>query len=219
MSGKKFAALALGLGVVAFAALALMLGGSTSREPAGASAPAGSDALVRAHSPIKGRADAPVTIVEFLDPECESCRAMYPIVESILAEYAGRVRLVVRYVPLHSSSVLAAASLEEARELGKYEEALEVLFAKQPTWGSHHDPRPELIAQYLADIGIDPARLRAEVVIPKHRSKIEQDAADAAALGVSRTPVLFVNGARLATLGYGPLRRAVEAALSASQPS
>ncbi|MFS8328883.1 thioredoxin domain-containing protein, partial [Vreelandella titanicae] len=34
---------------------------------------------MRSHSPILGREDAPVTIVEFFDPACEACRAFYPL--------------------------------------------------------------------------------------------------------------------------------------------
>jgi len=52
--------------------------------------------LVRPYSPTLGAASAPVTIVEFFDPECESCRAMYPIVKEVLKEFDGRARLVIR---------------------------------------------------------------------------------------------------------------------------
>ena len=48
------------------------------------------EALVRPDSPTLGSADAPVTIVEFLDPECESCAAFNPIVKKVLKEYEGK---------------------------------------------------------------------------------------------------------------------------------
>src|SRR5688572_29803931 len=64
--------------------------------------------FVRPHSHILGPANAKVTVVEFLDPECESCRAIYPMVKHLLQEYEGSVRLVVRYMPLHPNSVYAA---------------------------------------------------------------------------------------------------------------
>jgi protein-disulfide isomerase len=155
-----------------------------------------------------------VTVVEFFDPECESCRVMHPIVKDVLAEYKDRVRFVLRYMPFHKGSVLAAASLEEARELGKYDQALDVLFERQPIWGSHHEPRPELIATYLAELGIDPVRLQPDSVVPKHLWKIERDQADGRALGVSGTPEFFVNGVRVPELGYRPLKQAIEIALS-----
>ena len=42
--------------------------------------------LVRFHSPVFGPSNAPVTIVEFFDPACETCRAFYPIVKDILSK-------------------------------------------------------------------------------------------------------------------------------------
>jgi protein-disulfide isomerase len=47
--------------------------------------------LVRADSHVLGeKADTGVTFVEFLDFECEGCRAAYPAVEQLRKDYAGR---------------------------------------------------------------------------------------------------------------------------------
>jgi len=47
--------------------------------------------LVRMHTPIIGPQNAPVTIVEFFDPACETCRAFYPIVKQIMAQHPDKV--------------------------------------------------------------------------------------------------------------------------------
>jgi len=70
---------------------------------------------VRDYSPVIGLENAPVTIVEFFDPSCEGCRAMYPYVKEILAEYPDNVRLVLRYVLFHGGSEEAVRILEAAR--------------------------------------------------------------------------------------------------------
>ena len=70
--------------------------------------------LVRPDSPAQGPENARVILVEFLDPECEACRAFYPTVKKILKEYEGRIRFVVRYMTFHSNSVLAASATEAA---------------------------------------------------------------------------------------------------------
>lgn len=44
--------------------------------------------------------NAKVTVVEFLDFECEGCRAAYPLVEELRNEYGDRVEFVMRYFPL-----------------------------------------------------------------------------------------------------------------------
>jgi len=84
--------------------------------------------LIRQDSPTLGAADAPVTMVEFLDPECESCAAFAPVVKKILKDYDGKIRLVVRYMPLHPNSLSAATFTEAAGEQGKYWQAQEMLF-------------------------------------------------------------------------------------------
>ena len=43
-----------------------------------------SEHLVRMHSPVLGPREAPVTIVEFFDPACETCRAFHPIVKDLM---------------------------------------------------------------------------------------------------------------------------------------
>src|SRR5688572_32348539 len=82
--------------------------------------PSVAENLVRPDSPSLGPADAKVTVVEFLDPECESCAAFAPQVKSLLKEYEGRVRFVVRYMPLHRNAKIAAQYIEAAGEQGKY---------------------------------------------------------------------------------------------------
>jgi protein-disulfide isomerase len=68
--------------------------------------------LVRMHSPVFGPQNAPVTIVEFFDPACETCRAFYPIVKSLMAQYPDEVRLVIRYAPFHPGSDQVVKLLE-----------------------------------------------------------------------------------------------------------
>mgnify|MGYP000888582536 CR=1 FL=1 len=196
--------------VVALAAATVVYRRSQDKDLAQASV---AEKLVRPYSPSMGPADAPVTIVEFLDPECEACRAMAPIVKRVVADFPGKVRLVVRYMPFHGNSALAASLLEGAREQGKYWEALDRLFELQPEWGSHDNPRAERIAEILVEMGLDKARLEDAVRSGRHAQKIEQDRADGMELGVRATPSFFVNGTLLRDLGYEPLRAAVEASL------
>lgn len=175
--------------------------------------PATSALLIRPHSPTQGPEEAPVTIVEFFDPECESCRAMYPIVKQVMGEFDGRVKLVIRYMPLHRNSIYAATLLEAARAQNKYWEFLEVVMARQPEWASHAAPRPDLLIGYAAQVGIDAAKLRAAATDPQIRTRIEQDQSDGMALGATRTPTFFINGKPLARLGRAELRAAIQAQL------
>ena len=71
-------------------------------------------ALMREDSASIGPADAKVTVVEFYDPEFESCASVNHTVKKILKDHEGKVRLIVRYMPLHPNSMLAAVFTESA---------------------------------------------------------------------------------------------------------
>lgn len=169
------------------------------------------------HSPTLGPSDAPVTIVEFLDPECEACRAMHPIVKTLMDEFNGKVRLVIRYMPFHGNSVFAANVLESAREQNKYWEALHLLFEEQPAWASHHDPKPELVFSILRPLGLDTEKLQADAKAGKFNQIIDKDRTDGEKLGVNRTPTFFVNGEELLQMGYEPLKDLIAKKINATQ--
>ena len=169
--------------------------------------------LVRPDSPTLGAADAPVTLVEFYDPECESCAAFSPTVKKILKEYEGKIRFVVRYMPLHPNSLSAATFTEAAGEQGKYWQAQELLFQKQPEWGTKHGPSPgapadinALFRKYAAELGLDAGKMDGAFTQNKYAAKFERDKKDGQALGVTRTPTFFVNGRQLARLGEADLK-------------
>ncbi|MBH49104.1 MAG: disulfide bond formation protein DsbA [Halobacteriovorax sp.] len=169
--------------------------------------------LERDYSPTLGPDDAKVTLVEFLDPECESCRAFYPFVKELMAKYPNDIRLVVRYAPFHGNSKFAIKILEAARKQNKYWEALGVLFYFQPQWGDHHNPQPELIWNYLPQAGIDVEQIKKDMDDPKFVEIIEQDVSDVKDLGVRATPSFFVNGKPLTEFGFNQLQALIESEL------
>ena len=189
------------------------------RKPAAnTSKAAPSGQLIREDSPTMGPADAKVTLVEFYDPECESCASFAPVVKKIYSDYGGKVRLVMRYMPLHKNSVTAANFLEAAGEQGKYWEAQDLLFKKQGEWGEKHGAPPDpnappinvLFDKYAKELGIDMEKARVSINARKFDEKIERDRKDGQGLGVRRTPTFFVNGRELARFGEGDLRALIE---------
>lgn len=179
----------------------------------------GDSTLVRPDSPNLGPVDAPVTLVEFLDPECESCRAFNPTIKKLLKDYDGKLRLVVRYMPLHQNSVAAAVVTEAAGEQGKYWEMQDLLFRRQPEWSAGHgspaaparpEPPVELFEQYAAMLGLDLQKLRSSVAQNRHALKVERDKKDGQSLGVSKTPTFFVNGRILARFSEEDLKSLID---------
>ncbi len=169
-----------------------------------------SEVFVREHSPRMGSEDARVFLIEYLDPECESCRMFYPVVKKIMEEYSGKIQLVVRYAPFHRNSKHAIRVLEATKEQGKYWEALGFLFENQPKWADHHNPKPEMVYELLPQIGIDIAKLKEDMKNPKIDKVIEQDYQDLKTLNVRGTPSFFVNGKKPEGFGYMPLKKLIE---------
>ena len=186
--------------------------------------PSVAENLVRPDSPSLGPADAKVTVVEFLDPECESCAAFAPQVKALLKEYDGRVRFVVRYMPLHRNAKMAAQYIEAAGEQGRYWEMMDKLFAEQGEWGEKHGPaghnqtptKPvsELFENYGKELGLNPDQLNTAAGQRKYAEKAERDLQDGRALGVRQTPTFFVNGRRLARLSIADLRSLIKEELN-----
>lgn len=169
-----------------------------------------SEIFMRDYSPRYGEKSAKVFLTEFLDPECESCRKLYPNIKALLKEYKGKVQLVVRYAPFHGNSMTAIKALEAARIQGKYWESLSKLFHYQPLWGDHHHPKIELIYSYLEELGLDMAKLRTDMSSEEIARRIRQDQDDLKTLGVRATPTFFVNGKPLQKFGYSYLRDLIE---------
>jgi protein-disulfide isomerase len=176
-----------------------------------------SEHLARMHSPTLGVATAPVVIVEFLDPACETCRAFYPLVKEMMAANPDKIRLVLRYAPFHNGSDQVVAMLEAARKQGKFWPALEALLATQAEWTINHTSHVDLAWKQLEGIGLDFDQLRADMMTPAVAQVIQQDLDDAAALNDTKTPEFFVNGRPLPSFGYDQLKSLVDQALSTTR--
>jgi protein-disulfide isomerase len=173
--------------------------------------------LVRMHSPTLGNADAPVVIVEFLDPACETCKVFYPLVKQMMAANPDRIRLVLRYAPFHNGSDKVVAVLEAARKQGKFWPALEAVLAAQADWAPNHTPQVALVWKHLDGLGLNLEQMKADMTSPAIANLIAQDLADARFLKVTKTPEFFVNRRPLPSFGYEQLKKLVDDALRNAQ--
>lgn len=177
------------------------VGKSSPDSTAMQSVPASQTELVRSDSYKKETKNAKVTLVEFLDFQCEACRAAYPQVQSILKEYDGKVTFVVRYFPLpgHKNSMIAAQAAEAAGEQGKFWEMKDKLFTNQPEWAGELSPvsQEEAIGKfvvYAKELGLNEEKFSNAMKSDKILQKINRDKQDGTTLGVQATPTFFVNG-------------------------
>ncbi len=177
-----------------------------------------SELFVREHSQTYGSDDAKVYLIEFMDPACETCSAFSPFVKQIIAANPGRIKLVLRYAPFHDGADYFVKILEAAKKQGKYWETLDVMYATQSNWASHHNPQPELIWQFLPKAGLDLEKIKTDMNDPAITQLIAQDLTDAKTLGVTKTPGFFVNGKPLQVFGQNQLKELIDAEIKANYP-
>lgn len=170
--------------------------------------------LLRTHAPTLGKPDAPVVIVEFLDPACETCSAFYPRVKQLMAAHPDKIRLVLRYAPFHNGSDKVVAILEAARKQDKFWPALEALLATQASWAPHHTPQAALAMKQLDGLGLNMEQMAYDITAPEIEKLIAQDLEDARVLNVTKTPEFFVNGKPLPRFGFEQLSALVEQELA-----
>ena len=98
-----------------------------------------------------------VTLVEFLDFECEACGAFYPIIEELRKEFAGEVTFAFRYFPLpgHVNSTTAALAVEAAAQQGKLEAMFARMYETQAEWGESQESKADLFRQYADELGLN----------------------------------------------------------------
>ena len=152
----------------------------------------------RGSGPTEGPADAPLTIVGWSDHSCGYCIRLQTTFDLLARLYPGQLRFVHRTLPLDEDNTLAAEAALAAAAQGRFRPMNERLYAVH---GKVDRPAVELMAQQL---GLDMLRFRAALDNKVYRAQIERDVDDAIALGVTGTPVYFINGR--AVSGGQPLK-------------
>ncbi len=163
-------------------------------------------------APVRGAADAPVTIVEFSDFQCGFCLRVNPTLAQLLERYAGKVRLVFKHSPIegHTAAPLAHRASYAAHQQGRFWEMHDRIFANQRAMDR------EALLAHAAALGLDRAKFVADLDGPQSKAALDRDQAEAAKVGVDGTPTFFVDGVPL--VGAQPLEAfaaAVDKALAA----
>lgn len=161
--------------------------------------------------------DGKVTLVEFLDFECEACGAYYPIMEQLRQEYAGKVTFAFRYFPLpgHGNSVNAALAVEAAANQDQLEPMFQRMFETQAAWGEKGaDSQAPLFRSYAEDLGLDMTQYDADVKDPATAQRVQLDFNEGVQLGIEGTPTFFLNGELLGTPRPEDLRALLDKALA-----
>ncbi len=145
------------------------------------------------NSPIRGNANAPVTIFEFSDFQCPYCSRLQSTLEAVLKAYPKEVKLVFKDFPLsfHKQAKNAARAAHAAGEQGKYWEMHDLIFI------DYNKLTEAKFEEYADKLNLDKAKFMTAFKSGKYDKQIQQDMNLGRQLGVSGTPTLFLNGKRM----------------------
>jgi protein-disulfide isomerase len=140
--------------------------------------------------PLKGPADAAVTIVEISDFQCPFCARVVPTLEKVEQVYGPLVRRAFKHHPLpfHKDAPLAHLASIAAQEQGKFWEYKQLLFANQKDLS-----RPTLLA-HARKLGLDMTRFEAGLVSMPAKQRVVAEMNEAEAIGITGTPGFLING-------------------------
>jgi protein-disulfide isomerase len=189
---------------------------------------------------IRGGATARVTLEEYGDFQCPPCGRLFPVLTALEHDYGDRLRVIFRHKPLHQHqyAVLAACAAEAAALQGRFWEMHDLLFQNSLRWTKGVDtvepdasPSRRLLSKVLAMEGevrdvflryaeilkLDVERFKHDMDSDKVKARVESDRAHGDALGIDRTPTIYVNGRLVpapASLSEEGLRAVIDAALT-----
>jgi Na+:H+ antiporter, NhaA family len=140
---------------------------------------------------VRGRTDAPVTLVEYGDFQCPYCGEAYPVVLDLLERFGDRLRFVFRHFPvpdLHPHAAAAAEAAEAAGAEGRFWDMHDRLFTHQLQLSDAE------LRGHAEAIGLDVERYDKALQEGVHTGRVEQDLRSGAQSGVPSTPRFFING-------------------------
>jgi RNA polymerase sigma factor (sigma-70 family) len=159
--------------------------------------------------PARGPVDAPVTIAVFTDLTCIHCGNALGTIDQLWDEYPGKLRLVMKQLPVRPNAGLPAEAALAADAQGKFWEMHDLMIAQQDDLS-----RDSLVA--LAErAGLDAAAFRTALDQHSFAAAVKADQATAAELEIQATPAYVINGKRV--IGNRPLvqmRQLVDQALA-----
>lgn len=143
-------------------------------------------------APVRGSANAPITIVEFSDFQCPYCARAQAELVKIRDTYKDKVKIVYKDFPLsihnnaHKAAEAARCIFEQDQK--RYWEYHDMLFSKRSELGQDN------LKKYAADLKFDTAKFNKCLDSDKYAAAVNKDMADGLKVGVSGTPAFLING-------------------------
>jgi len=168
-------------------------------------------AIETSGSPIRGRSEAPITIVEFSDFQCPYCNELQETLDQVLKAFPQDVRLVFKQYPLniHQYARQASVAALAAHAQGKFWPMHDKLFQNFSAINE------ENIKRWAREVGLNMGQFEKDMQSGKFEAAVQKDMADGAGAKVLGTPTLFVNGRRLQERSFEAFKKAIQEELAA----
>jgi protein-disulfide isomerase len=165
---------------------------------------------------VRGDPKAAVTLEEFGDFECVPCFILWPALRNLEHDYGDRLAVIFRQNPMpqHLKAPDGARASEAAGLQGQFWEMHDMLYLQRGTWTRAADLRAQF-REFARRLQLDLDRFDKDFDGPEVATRVQADRERAAALGLDRTPVVFINGTRAELQGdvEKGLHDGIEAAL------
>ena len=156
--------------------------------------------LLLAGALAKGAENSVVTLVKFEDFQCPYCKTVQPVLADLLKRYSGKLRVVHKDLPLesiHPEARQAAEAAGCAGDQGKFWQYHDRLYAGAPKVATGD------LKAYAIDVGLKGADFDRCLASGKFTAAVQKDFNQGANLGLTGTPVFFINGRQL--IGAQPI--------------
>ena len=159
------------------------------------------EVLVKKDSWSIGTPSAKVTVVEFADFQCPTCKVYESILNEVKSKYKHEVLFVFRQFPLvqaHPHAMSAALAAQAAGNQGKFWEMASKLYDNQPTLKADgkftDDFQQENLISYARQMNLEMEKFTKDFDSDSALQHVLNDIADGNKIGVSGTPSFFING-------------------------
>lgn len=176
----------------------------------------------------KGKADAPVVMLEFADFQCGHCAQFATLIEPELRQKlvdTGIVRIVFYDFPLPQFpyGFAAARAGRCANEQGKFWEWHDLTFENQQEWSyaASLDKAVDHWTDYAGRAGMDAGNFESCVRSDKYQKEVSESKRLGESLGINGTPGIIINGKRLPNppSNFDELNAAVQAEMGGAAPA
>ena len=177
---------------------------------------------VSANEIIVGEKNAKVSIIEYSDFQCPACASYNPVVNKLLSDYSGKVRLVYRFFPLrtiHKNGIISSQAGYAAWKLGKFSEMKDELFVNQKDWESLDEGKAkEAFIDYAKGLKLDGNKFKEIMNSNEAKNAVLDGEKEALGLGLNSTPTFFLGNKRVQPGGYEDFKKLIDDELIGQKP-